>query len=78
MAGYVPEPTHVTKVAIRLVKFVNEENAVDLHSVGRFQKHSLRRSRGNISYECCQKHECLSLYDLLTTGRHFLGVSFRL
>jgi hypothetical protein len=53
----------------KLLAHFTAENAVHLYSVGEVP--SLARK----TYRHCQIHEFLSLHDLLSTGRHLLGVS---
>jgi hypothetical protein len=50
------------------------ETAVDQHSVGR--DFNTRDDGQGKTYRSCQKHESVSLHDLLSTGRHLLDFSF--
>ena len=59
-----------------------QENAVDMHSVGR-ETHNTRENcpggEGGGAYRSCQKHEFLSLHDIAfftNTGPSLLGFSF--
>jgi hypothetical protein len=53
---------------------LTQENAADLHSVGRV-RNTRYNSRGK-TYRSCKKHASLSLHDLLATAHHLLFVSF--
>jgi hypothetical protein len=54
---------------------LTQENAVDLHSLGRVFLHLRWRLGGGGEYRSCQKHDSMSLHDLVRC-RYLLDVSF--
>ena len=64
---------YVLGATVVYVPSVTQENAVEQHSLSWGPKQTQHISREG-TYRSCQRHESLLLYDLLTTGRHLLGV----